>query len=223
MTTLLSRALLCALAVAGLYATEAAAQEKGPVYAVTITNLTRGQVITPALIAAHTEDFSLFEVGQPASPALATLAEEGNVMPLANQLSTNLAVQNIAAGTGPLLPGQSATIRIAASGNARYLSAVAMLAVTNDAFFAIRGLRLPDAAKPITVEAAAYDAGSEANSESCTYVPGPPCGAGGVHDPAVAEGFVHVHAGIHGVADLIPSQHDWRNPVVEITIWRVKE
>jgi hypothetical protein len=190
---------------------------------VSITNATRGQVITPALIAAHTEDFSLFEVGQPASPALATLAEEGNFMPLANQLSTSSAVQNIATGTGPLMPGQSATIKIAASGNARYLSAVAMLAVTNDAFFAIHGVRLPDAAEIITVEADAYDAGSEANSESCTYVPGPPCGAGGVHDPAEAEGFVHLHAGIHGVADLTPSQHDWRNPVVEITIRRVKE
>jgi hypothetical protein len=72
MNTLLSRALLCALVVAGLYAAEAAAQENGQIYAVTITNVTRGQVITPALIAAHTEDFSLFELGQPASPALAT-------------------------------------------------------------------------------------------------------------------------------------------------------
>ncbi len=223
MKTLLSKTLLCALVVAGLCASGAAAQEEGPVYAVTITNLTRGQVITPPLIAAHTKDFFLFKLGQPASPALATLAEEGAFTPLASQLSTNSAVQNIATGTGPLMPGQSVTIKIAASGNARYLSAVGMLAVTNDAFFAIRGLRLPNAAETITVDAEAYDAGSEANSESCTYVPGPPCGAGGIHDPADAEGFVHVHAGIHGNADLIPSQHDWRNPVVEITIRQVKE
>lgn len=73
------------------------------------------------------------------------------------------------------------------------------------------------------VEAEAYDAGSEANSESCTYIPGPPCGNAEVRDTGDAEGFVHVHAGVHGIGDLDPAMHDWRNPVAEITIKRVSQ
>ena len=34
------------------------------------------------------------------------------------------------------------------------------------------------------------------------------------------EGYVHIHAGIHGIGDLDASVRDWRNPVAEITIVR---
>ena len=75
------------------------------------------------------------------------------------------------------------------------------------------------------VEAEAYDAGSERNSEDCAYIPGPPCEGAGVHDPAEAEGYVHIHAGIHGIGPdtelVYPAEHDWRNPVAKITIRRV--
>ncbi len=59
------------------------------------------------------------------------------------------------------------------------------------------------------------------NSEDCIYIPGPPCGNPGVRDTDGAEGFVHVHPGIHGIADLVPAAHDWRNPVALITIERI--
>jgi hypothetical protein len=39
-------------------------------------------------------------------------------------------------------------------------------------------------------------------------------------DPGDPEGFVHVHSGIHGGADLDPAMHDWRNPVALVTITR---
>ncbi len=39
---------------------------------------------------------------------------------------------------------------------------------------------------------------------------------------AAVRRFVHVHAGIHGVADLVPAAHDWRNPVVEVVIQLVR-
>ena len=69
--------------------------------------------------------------------------------------------------------------------------------------------------------AVAYDAGTEYNSESCMWVPGPPCGAGGMHDPTPAEGFIAVSNGVHGTADLSPMQHDWRNPVARVAIRRL--
>jgi hypothetical protein len=31
-----------------------------------------------------------------------------------------------------------------------------------------------------------------------------------------AEGYVHIHAGIHGINDLDASALDWHNPVIEI-------
>jgi hypothetical protein len=35
-----------------------------------------------------------------------------------------------------------------------------------------------------------------------------------------AEGRVLVHAGIHGIGDLVAADRDWRNPVARVTIRR---
>ena len=92
-----------------------------------------------------------------------------------------------------------------------------MLGMTNDAFYAVRGIRLPKEGK-ITVHAVAYDAGSELNTEAESDIPGP---GGNAHvDPG--EGAIHVHRGIHGGAFLVPTERDWRNPVVEITVERLR-
>jgi hypothetical protein len=38
----------------------------------------------------------------------------------------------------------------------------------------------------------------------------------------MAEGYVHVHAGIHGIgSEVIPAERDWNNPVAKITIRRI--
>ena len=142
--------------------------------------------------------------------------------PLVSHLATLSSVWNYAVGSGPIMPGNSATIQITTQRRSPYISAVGMLAVTNDAIFAVRAVKAPHFGE-VMVEAEAYDAGSEANSESCTYIPGPPCENAGVRDTAEAEGFVHVHAGIHGIGDLDPAMHDWRNPVAEIIIKRVSQ
>jgi hypothetical protein len=62
-----------------------------------------------------------------------------------------------------------------------------------------------------------WDAGTEANNELSTHIPGPPFG-GAMRDVGDAEGFVHIHPGIHGVGDLDASMYDWRNPGVMVTI-----
>jgi len=51
----------------------------------------------------------------------------------------------------------------------------------------------------------------------------PPCGNKFFRDTAGAEGFVHVHSGIHGIGDLDPETLDWHNPVAEVTIRRVDD
>ena len=52
--------------------------DTGKYFEVTVTNLTRGQQFTPILVASHRAEVKLFKLGSPASPELATLAEEGN-------------------------------------------------------------------------------------------------------------------------------------------------
>ena len=195
-------------------------------YEVSITNLTRGQVITPPVVVLHAPSFRLFSPGMPAPEALVPLAEDGMTGPLVEALEDADGVTGLAVGGGPILPGATMTVVVEGSAMPMAVSVVGMLASTNDAFFgarglpvpplAIRGLALPILSGPHF--AAAWDAGSEANTESCDEIPGPPCGNGGVRHVEGAEGFVSIHSGVHGVGDLDPATHDWNNPVAMIRI-----
>ena len=91
--------------VAGLPAAPTAAAEDGVRYEVTISNLTRGQQFTPILVASHPEGVQLFTLGRPASPELATLAEEGNTGPLTSLLLGLPAVRDVKSSPGLLSPG----------------------------------------------------------------------------------------------------------------------
>lgn len=195
-------------------------------YEVKITNLTRGQQFTPILATNHRAGVSLFQLGQPASPELATLAEEGNAAPLAASLAANPAVATVVTGTGLTNPGATTTLLLQGRGGFGRLSVVAMLIPTNDAFFALNGVALPRGNDILTVTVPAYDAGSERNDELCVSIPGPffaECrGSGGGGAPLGGEeGFVHIHAGMHGIGDFKAADRDWRNPVALITIRRL--
>lgn len=185
---------------------------------VTIKNLTRGQIFSPPLVITHNRDFQLFETGEPATYELARLAEDGDTTGLTGLAGDDPNVLDYAVSDGPIFPGETVTVEVPANLRFNRVSLAGMLVTTNDGFVAVQGKSIPFGQRKATFEARAYDAGSEANSEECAYIPGPPCGNGGVHDDADAEGYVHVHGGIHGIADLLPERDDWRNPVAEITI-----
>ena len=201
-------------------------------FKVTIHNLTRGQLITPPLVVVHDRSTSLFSVGQPASAELATLAEEGNPMPLMEAAMGMEGVFDTAVAFGPgdppvIPPGQSASVTVESSPKYRWLSVVGMLATTNDSFFAVSRVQLPvrlaffySGHRSMTLNAPAYDAGSEANSESCDFIPGPPCGSH-LHDPAEPEGFVYISNGVRGTGDINDADADWHNPVARVTITRM--
>ena len=195
--------------------------EDGAMYEVTVTNLTRGQIISPSVVATHNSRLDpLFTVGSPASPELVAVAEDAVNGPLVAELSGNpnvKDVETIFGAAGPIMPGESASVIVDANGEFSRVTVVGMLVTTNDAFFALNGVRGPRGGSD-THRSPAYDAGSEANNEDCDFIPGPPCGNAGVRAEAEAEGYVHIHAGIHGIADLVPEDHDWRNPVAQITI-----
>ena len=202
---------LCASGM--LMGTSYASEEQ---YDVTITNLTRSEVFTPIMVATHKRSKKMFMLGSGASDALAAMAEGGNVDPL----SASLKPHDTAINKGKLLaPGESVTLRIRAMEKSR-ISVASMLIPTNDAFFAVNGMKLPK--HSMTIMSPAYDAGSEPNDELCANMPGPVCGGEGGSPNAGGEGYVHIHAGIHGIGDLRAADFDWRNPVAKITIRRVK-
>lgn len=191
-------------------------------YAVTITNITAGQVFTPVLVATHTSDASFFQLGDAPSPELADLAEggaTGGLQMLLDSLPEYVMDTNTSGATpdgNPLIdPGESVTIYITGNRDYNRLSLAGMLLPTNDSFVAINSMPLPR--KYAGAMALAYDAGSEVNDELCANIPGPQCG-GTPFSEGLAEGFVHISRGISGEGDLYASDYDWRNPVARVTV-----
>ena len=205
-------------------------------YEVTITNLTRGQRFTPVLVASHKEGVKLFELGAAASSQLRTLAEEGDVGPLSMLLAADPNVGDVKNSPPPppptnlIAPGASVTVEVNAGGQFDHFSVAAMLIPTNDAFFAVNGMPGPKGNDTITYLVPAYDAGTERNDELCGSIPGPgfaecitpsnPAGNGCGAQVGGGEGYVHIHAGIHGIGNISAAMRDWRNPVARITIRR---
>jgi len=62
------------------------AKDKSTQYEVTITNITRGQILSPPIVISHNKDFQLFSLGGPATPGLAELAEDGMTTTLETEL-----------------------------------------------------------------------------------------------------------------------------------------
>jgi hypothetical protein len=198
--------------------------QNGPSYEVTVTNLTRGQVFTPILVASHKARISLFTLGQPASQELESLAEAGDTAPLKALLSAMSEVKDVTDSGAPLPPGHSVTLTVKITGQFDHVSVAAMLVPTNDGFFALNGMEGPNGHQMSVHLSPAYDAGTEANDELCQNIPGPPTvctGEGFNRSRAGAEGYVHIHAGMHGIGDLVAAERDWRNPVARIAIRRV--
>ena len=198
-------------------------------YEVTITNLTRAQSFTPQLVVTHDASVGLYEAGQPASLPLEILAEGGATGPLTEVLSSlGPLVDEIQTIDGLVLPGQSVTTTISASGKNRSLSFAAMLIPTNDTFVALDRAALPRSGSS-SYMVAAYDAGTEANDQNCSNIPGPRCGGEG-HSPGPNvgdEGFVHVSNGFHLLPEaegevLSPITYDWRNPVARVVVQRLR-
>ena len=191
----------------------ALADDRNLCYEVTITNMTQGQVFTPVLVATHKKGVQLFTEGEPASFELAQLAEGGDVVPLAELLETMPSrVGSIAVSEGgPFAAGESVTVKLPASKRFNRMSLASMLAITNDGFIALNGVRTGKRTNFSPV----YDAGSEVNDELAAHIPGP---GGEGYNPEDGEGFVHIHAGMHSIGDLYaPETLDWRNPAAKIT------
>lgn len=220
-----------ALALAVLMISPLAGADRGysSKYEVTISNLTPGQSFTPQLVAIHSGRLALFELGQPAGNALEVLAEGGDTAPLTERLLEHpYEVADVQTIPGLLGPGESVTVVVEGTRSERFLSIAAMLIPTNDTFVAVDSLPLPRYRR--SVNALAYDAGTEANDQNCLSIPGPRCGGEG-YSPGPNdgdEGFVHVSNGFHSLPEaaagevLGPQRYDWRNPVARVEVRRIR-
>jgi hypothetical protein len=222
------------LALVLLLAVGAASAQMGSTYAVTITNHTP-QPISPPVVVSHALDFQPVVPGQAADPAIWRLAEDGDAGELATIARVDNGVYEVVTAAGPLLPGESVTLDIGVTDDFHYLTVLGMLVATNDAFVfwgsevgaatamggmgeAMGGDMMGMAPAIYDGVARVFDAGSEADTESCADIPGPPCGNAGVRVTNGAEGTIHLDGGILGVGDLDPASFDWLNPAISVTV-----
>ena len=215
--------------------TEAPAEEPAPepvsqMFEITLTNLTTGepgtggQVLSAPIFATHPGGVSLAEVGQPASPAIVALAENGDTSILA--AFATAAGANVVLADGNVIPGGSITVTVTADMKNSSLSVGSMLVSTNDAFIAATDVPLFDengAPVSASIDLNAYDAGSEENTEMASDIPGP-LGLDEAADPAGSNervptegGVIAPHEGIQGVGD-VGEAFAWEEPTAMLTI-----
>ncbi|MFQ5470760.1 MAG: spondin domain-containing protein [Gammaproteobacteria bacterium] len=206
---------LLSLSVSGVYAGDTDG------YRIEVTNLTRGQPITPPVIALHKKTFQLFSLGEPASAGLGALAKDGVTNTLLAELNADQDVVGTAVGGGLILPGETAFIEFTSDDDVE-VSLAAMLARTNDAFIAARNIRLKkiEDKDSKSILLTVYDAGAEENNEQCGFIPAPPCNSPHV-DSLTAEGFVHPHPGVYGIAELLPVRDAFAPVGAKITIKKI--
>lgn len=203
-----------------------------------ITNLTQGIHFTPIIVTAHNDDAHIFQSGVAASTQLQTMAEGGDISPLATLLGTINADVEQNPAMGLLAPGAYTMITdFMTSDDNTVLSLAAMLLPTNDGFVGIDSWKIPAEAGTYTVYLNGYDAGTEANDEivngggalgvaGIPAAPGMDSGTGGTGVTTTeATQVVHIHRGVlgdtdpnGGTSDLDSTVHRWLNPVAKLTV-----
>jgi hypothetical protein len=117
-----------------------------PVLSVEVENLNLdgGPFLTPVWFALHDGSFDLYNLGEPASPALERLAEDGNFRPLGELLRSMQpnalagAIPGPAGAMGPLDPGETNATEFAIQDGSAvpFFSFASMVVPSNDAFLA---------------------------------------------------------------------------------------
>lgn len=191
---------------------------------IAITNLTPFQPFSPFFVMTHDASVPrLFSFGQPATPGLRELAENGNPASLVAMYAGMPGVATAAGTTaGATGPGATQTITVEVSEDYPYVTLGSMFVNTNDGFIAINGRYLEDGDAFFLI---GYDAGTEENNQNCNSIPGPACPPGNAVD-GNGEGFVHVHAGYQSdiggdLPNVVDEIVDWRNPMAYVVVTEV--
>jgi len=197
-------------------------------YKVTVKNLTFAQPMSPMAVSYHKESTTLFMVGSMATVGLEYLAEGGDNSSLLSELSSNDMVVASIGGNGLILLGQSDSV-IVEGEVVKCISIATMLVNTNDAFTGRNCIDVTSLAVGETLMTGmpSYDAGTEANSEEASTIPGPAGGGEGFNTLRDDRDFVSIHSGAvtkdDGLTTSVLSQdHKWSHPTASVIIERIK-
>lgn len=198
---------------------------------VTVANLTNAQPLSPIAIIAHQSGYAIFTVGSAASVGLEEMAEGGDNTALLAEADADAVVVVSASGGAPIGPAGNETVTIDLLDSDRpdlQISVATMLVNTNDAFtslsIAVETMAVGDV---LTFDSVAYDAGTEADTEMASDIPGPAGGGTGfdaVRDDQADR--VTMHSGVVSQDDGLATsdlteQHRFDNPVARISIERI--
>jgi hypothetical protein len=198
-------------------------------YQIVLTNLTNNQPLSPVALILHSDPFSAWEEGLPASDALEALAESGSPAELLQAADADSNVLATASGAGIVLPGGQASLDVGVdTGEDLRLTVATMLVNTNDAFGGLlsRSIGELGVGEAAVFYAPAYDAGTEANSESAASIPGPAAGGEGFNVSRDDSDTVHIHPGVISSQDglagsVLDGSHRWDNPVFKLVVTRL--
>jgi len=208
-------ALLSAAAVVLGLNSAALAGSKG--VEVVVTNYTAGQPFSPIACVVHDGTFSIYELGQPASPALESIAEDAVVSDLQDLVDAEDSAKMLVVGAGPIPPGGTDSVVVEMDKN-DLVSCVWMLVNTNDTFSSITAVERPRKREVFHFHRIALDAGTEVNDEKIENIPGPCCGDM-ERDGEDEGGVILGSPGIAGGFDLGHAQ-DWRGAVAGVIVKR---
>ncbi|KPZ59732.1 spondin domain-containing protein [Pseudoalteromonas sp. P1-7a] len=195
-------------------------------FTITFSNLTAGQPLSPLSVIAFDET-APWQFGETASIGLEMIAESG-----ANEayLSDENALASVSA-EGPIGPGETTTVTLSVEAqDVLNLSFAAMLGNTNDAFTGLSSIDVSTLAvgDTLTRTTLAYDAGTEANTETAETVPGPAANGEGfneIRDDIID--LITMHPGVVSNQDGLSTSalgagQKFDNPVSKIMIERTQ-
>lgn len=192
-------------------------------YDVQVINLTNAQPLSPVAAVLHATG-NLWTFGEPASEALEKMAEGGDNSDI---LAWADALANVTTDA-PVGPGATVTFSVSTQDEtAMKLSLATMLVNTNDAFSGLNSVDLSGLMQgdSKTWSLAAYDAGTEANSEAAGTIPGPADQGEGFNAERNDIDKVVRHAGVVSQHDglstsVLTEAHRFDNPVMRVTVTR---
>ncbi len=206
-------------------------------FEVSVTNLTLAQPLSPVAVMLHRAGFNSFIDGETASLALELMAEGGDNTDVLGEVAA--AVEHLASAStaGPVPPLSASDVVTLSFPSDQLddvrLSVVTMLVHTNDAFSGANANDVSNMAvgDSITFTGPTWDAGTEANDELGSSMPGPDFGGEGFNaarDDRID--LVRFHQGVVTSASVesglatssLLERHRFDNPTTRITITRTE-
>ncbi len=226
-SAIVNRGLLLAVMAVGLQACNDSNDASVRTFEITVSNLTTAQPLSPAAVIHHRADYHVYQVGSPASQAVERLAEGGDNGALLAESAADPAVFVRRSGSAAIVPGGNETFTISHTAADPRLTVMAMLVNSNDGFAAVDGIDLSGIANggQAVYYGRAYDAGTEANSETASTVPGQ--GGEGFNVARDDRDRIALHAGVVSQDDGLATsslsvQHRFDNPVIEVRVRRIQ-